>query len=196
MSITLRSGYVNSGADISLCGKYRYRLWREWRATHARKNWRWYGAKDGNGREIGEPKACVFVMLNPSTADGKADDPTIRKCIGFAKRWNYERLEVLNLFAYRATDPRALLALTHDADPVGLRNSEVFANLHNDDYGMLVCAWGAHGSHLGQDETVLGWLQENRTYVLGLTKDGSPRHPLYVPYETVPFRWDGKQRRG
>lgn len=184
--------YIDAGAEISACGKYRYSLWREWRGTHDRKNWRWLGAKDGAGHEIGEPKAAVFVMLNPSTADGKDDDATIRKCVGFAKRWRYERLVVLNLFAYRATDPKVMMRLSHDIDPVGRDNAENFAELVTENYGIIVCAWGAGGKHLGQDETMLGWIGDRPAYALGLTKDGSPRHPLYVPYEAKPFRWDGR----
>lgn len=116
--------YISKGAAISPCGRYRYLLWREWRGTHDRKNWRWQGFKDGAGADVGEPKSCLFVMLNPSTADGDRDDPTIRRCVAFAKAWKFERLEVVNLFAFRATNPRDLLALDHDADPVGFSNKE------------------------------------------------------------------------
>jgi hypothetical protein len=94
--------YVYAGADISPDGRYRYRLWREWRGCASRDHWRWLGAKDGAGHELGEPLSVLFVMLNPSTADGTTDDPTIRRCVGFAKRWRYDRLEVVNLFAHRA----------------------------------------------------------------------------------------------
>jgi len=79
---------------ISACGRYRYRLWREWRLHPKPAQWRmWFcenGAPvlDGSGQQLGEPIACVFIMLNPSTADGDTDDPTIRRCVAFAKAWN------------------------------------------------------------------------------------------------------------
>lgn len=180
--------YVEKGAMVSACGKYRYELWREWRGTHDRKNWRWYGTKDGAGAEMGTPKSCLFIMLNPSTADGEKDDATIRRCVGFAKSWNYERLEVVNLFAFRTRYPKELLVLHHDADPVGHLNQERVEMAAND-AGMIVCAWGTNGNHIGQDETVLGWVDRhiNKVYALGLTKDGQPRHPLYLPSASKPF---------
>lgn len=177
--------YVSAGAHISFCGLYRYGLWREWRGTHDPKNWRWLGAKDGAGREMGDPKSCLFVMLNPSTADGAGDDPTIRRCVGFAKGWNFERLEVVNLFAYRATKPRDLLARQNSReDIIGWQNSELVAEAARD-AGLIVCAWGTNvdaldptGDHV---ETVRGWLDPKPQFALGFTKDGHPRHPLYAP---------------
>lgn len=190
--------YIAKGAEISACGKYRYRLWREWRLHPAPAQWDMWSEDDGTpivdgaGAQLGEPKACVFIMLNPSTADGSEDDPTIRRCVGFARAWGYDRLEVVNLFAYRATDPATLLALTHEYDPVGVRNQHHFDQVLFYGYpiGVIVCAWGAHGAHLGQDETALGWLREHERFALGLTKGGHPRHPLYVSAETplAPFR--------
>lgn len=161
--------YLTSGASISKCGKYRYRLWREW------------------GTWASDRKSCVFAMLNPSTADGQQDDPTIRRCVGFAKRWGYDKMEVVNLFAYRATDPRALLALGHDDDPGGIDNRYHVRSVLWD-AGLLICAWGCHGTHLGQDETFLGWLPDHiKPMRLGLTKDGHPRHPLYLKSESEPI---------
>lgn len=175
--------YVDSGAHISACGKYRYLLWREWRGTHDPKNWRWLGANDGAGEPIGEPKACVFIMLNPSTADATTDDPTIRRCVGFAKAWHFERLEVVNLFAYRATDPRVVLSLSAD-EAIGPENQEYIEDAAQQ-AGKIVCAWGAHGSYLGQNETVKGWCNGSRTYALKITKAGHPGHPLYVSGNTA-----------
>lgn len=181
--------YVEKGAHISKCGKYRYRLWREWRGSAPNENWKWLGAKDGAGAELGFPKPCVFIMLNPSTADGETDDPTIRRCVRFASDLGFDRLEVVNLFAYRATDPQAILALTHDADPVGVENEEAFRGAAQD-AGLLIAAWGVHGTHLGQDETAMGWLMElaNKLplHCLGMTKDGHPKHPLYLPATSKP----------
>lgn len=192
-------GYIAKGATISLCGRYRYRLWREWRLRPVQAQWDMWEEEDsspcvdGAGAQIGDPLSCVFVMLNPSTADGCEDDPTIRRCIGFAKRLKFDRLEVVNLFAHRATDPRELLALGHDDEPVGV-NNERHVSRALDHAGLIVCAWGAHGGHLGQDETMLGWIERHNyrgapVVALGLTKDGYPRHPLYLKADspTIPF---------
>lgn len=182
--------YVASGATLSSCGRYRYRLWREWRLHPAPAQWEmWKDERgkpvlDGAGHQIGKPRSVVFIMLNPSTADGSVDDPTIRRCVGFAKAWGYDRLEVVNLFAYRATNPRDLLQLSH-VDPVGDENQRhIEEALCGYPLGKIVCAWGSHGSHLEQGETVLGWLGYRPRYALGLTSSGQPRHPLYVPGNT------------
>lgn len=175
--------YLESGAKISADGKYRYLLWREWRNLDTpRENWEWLGAKDGEGHELGEPKSCLFVMLNPSTADGKEDDPTIRRCVGYAKRLRYDRLEVVNLYAWRATDPAAILAMTGKADPIGERNQSIIQDA-SVRAGVIICGWGIHGAHIGHDQTVIGWLTDFAKvplYCLGKTKGGQPRHPLYL----------------
>jgi hypothetical protein len=128
-------------------------------------------------------------MLNPSTADGDVDDPTIRRCVGFAQAWGYDRLDVVNLFAYRATDPAALLALNDSDDPVGPLNSEAFEKVLRFGYpvGKIICAWGNHGAHLGQDETALGWLGDRERFALKISKEGHPGHPLYLPKGSVPI---------
>ena len=169
------SGQYVAGAIISECGKYRYSLTRKW--------------ADG-------PR-CVFIMLNPSTADAIQDDPTIRRCIGFAKDWGCGELIVVNLFAYRATEPKDMLAAD---DPVGPENMEYvkravrLAAGEGDRYGMppagpVVCAWGAHGGHMGQDQTVRGWIEAELVtpMALAFTKDGQPRHPLYLKRDLTPI---------
>jgi hypothetical protein len=146
-------------AVISSCGRYRYQL----------------------SRQLGpSPQVATFIMLNPSTADASQDDPTIRRCIGFARQWGCGQLVVLNLFAFRATDPADL---KRTADPVGPENKHWFAKALTGD-GPVVCGWGVHGTHRDQDRVVLGWLRELgiQPVALGLTKDGHPKHPLYVPY--------------
>ncbi len=110
-----------SGAVISDCGKYRYTLEREWMT--------------GQG-------TCLFVMLNPSTADASEDDPTIRRCIGFAQRWGYQRLTVGNLFAYRATDPLGLREVPLDV-AIGPENDDHLCDLSHG-ASLIVAAWGAH----------------------------------------------------
>lgn len=117
-----------------------------------------------------------FIMLNPSTADADLDDATVRKCIGFAKRWGYDGLHIVNLFALRATDPKALYS---HGDPVGPDNDGFIVA------GWLsaektIIAWGKHGSLHLRAESVLAKL--GPVHALGLNADGSPRHPLYVPY--------------
>lgn len=182
----IEPAYLYKGATISACGRYRYRLWREWRLHPLPAQWNMWEdergkpALDGAGHQLGVPKRCVFIMLNPSTADGDTDDPTIRRCVGFAKAWGYDRLEVINLFAYRTTNPRELLGLNHADDPVGIDNQRYIEHALEDN-GIIVCAWGAHGSHLGQDETVIGWLGGHKLHALKITADGQPGHPLYLP---------------
>lgn len=171
--------YTSKGATLSSDGSYRYLLWREWRGTHNPQHWRWHG-KPG---EYGEPRACLFIMLNPSTADAEKDDPTIRRCVNFTKAWKYERLEVVNLFAYRSSKPEELLRLTHDANIEGDDNSRIVTK-HAAQAGVIICAWGAYGSYLKQGEAVLGWLPHAPRFCLGTTKSGEPKHPLYVDADT------------
>lgn len=179
--------YVNKGAEISPCGKYRYMLWREWRGTHDPNHWKWLTelngkvCVDGGGRPLGEPKPCVFIMLNPSTADGLTDDPTIRKCVGFAAQWKYEKLIVVNLFAYRATNPQQLYAVE---DPVGYQNQH-WVRRAVQDAGRVICAWGSHGALHKQHQTMMGWLDAEDVqpiHIGNLTSNGQPKHPLYLSY--------------
>lgn len=193
------SGYTSTGAVISACGSYRYSLWREWRGG-SRKLWdMWTNddgtpALDGAGQQLGEPRPCVFVMLNPSTADADQDDPTIRRCVNSAKGWGFDRLEVVNLFAWRSTDPRAVLAMTGGkTDPVGPDN-RAYVHRAVERARLVVCAWGTQGGHIGQDETMLGWLEEHGAlpHALRITKDGFPAHPLYLPNNLKPMPYRGR----
>ncbi len=159
---------LEHNAAMSYCGRYRYLL----------------------TRQIGPGLAtATFVMLNPSTADATNDDPTVRRCIGFARRWGCGRLRVLNLFALRATNPAQIRRV---ADPVGPENRDWFVRaLANVQDGPVICAWGVHGEHMGQDRVVLGWLAEigAEPMALGTTKRGHPKHPLYLRnmVTVVPF---------
>lgn len=155
--------HVTGRAIFSRCKFYRYLLTRGADTLEARR-------------------PMCFIMLNPSTADADQDDPTIRRCLGFAKRERCDSLNVVNLFAYRATDP---MALAIQSDPVGPDNFHFvrLAALHaHERCGPVVCAWGAHGRHMDQDLEVLGWLERGRirAMCLGTTALGDPRHPLYV----------------
>lgn len=144
-------------ADISDCGTYRYSLLRLW------------GAMGGT---------VLYVMLNPSTADADQDDPTIRSCIRIAKSHGYGSLEVVNLFAYRATNPRELLRAS---DPVGPEN-EVAIERAARRCDTVICAWGAHKMAAAQGRRYSQILRRWHPVLrcLGVTKDGAPRHPLYV----------------
>lgn len=127
-------------------------------------------------------------MLNPSTADAVRDDPTIRRCIAFARAWGYERLTVTNLFAFRTPSPRVL---RREQDPVGPENDGYLTRAATE-ADRTVCAWGVHGALRNREAEVLSLLQQRRLEHLGLTRAGHPRHPLYVagatrllPYENL-----------
>lgn len=146
-------------AYISDDGVYRYNLVRDWA-----------GDPDSRG--------MLFVMLNPSTADAVEDDPTIRRCINFAKREGCGYLEVVNLFAFRATEPANMKAAD---DPIGPENDIVIRQAL-DDADVVVCGWGAHGSFNGRDKEVVALIRDSGhdALALGVTKAGQPRHPLYL----------------
>lgn len=151
-----------SGAEFSPCRTYRYALWRHW-------DWQGYA------------NCVAFIGLNPSTADEVIDDPTIRRCIGFAKAWGYGGLYMLNLFAFRATDPAVMKAA---ADPIGPTNNEQLA-YYQTHVGLTIAAWGRHGSHGGRSTGIRGVLR-GPVHCLGTNKDGSPKHPLYLKGDTKP----------
>ena len=156
-------------AVISEGGKYRYVLSRHW--------------------DKSKP-ACCFVMLNPSTADVLQDDATIRKCCGFAKLWGYGGINVVNLFAYRATDPKELKNV---ADPIGPDNASALVTvLHEAEF--VVCAWGAHGNLLNRAQEFCAKFACHTLHCLDITKAGEPKHPLYVPYTTKPIVYSRKRR--
>jgi hypothetical protein len=144
-------------ATISTCARYRYTLSRSWDQSLP---------------------TVTFIGLNPSTADAMIDDPTIRRCVGFAKTCGCGQLTMVNLFAWRSTAPRNLAWVS---DPVGPENDthllEAAANATT-----IVAAWGSHGGRLDRDKTVLALLARApiRVQCLGLTQHGLPRHPLYI----------------
>lgn len=157
-------------AIISQCGTYRYRLGRRW--------------ADGSG--------MLFVMLNPSTADADLDDPTIRKCIGFASRAGCGAIEVVNLYAYRATDPKALKAAGW---PVGPENHEhtvhaIMEVMHGG--GIVVAAWGANARGRPEASEMLAKMARTgiAAHALRILPDGTPAHPLMLPYSCSLARLD------
>jgi hypothetical protein len=151
---------MHKSAALSDDRKYRYLLTRRWAAG----------------------KPAIFIMLNPSTADETVDDPTIRKCIGFASRWGCTAVHIGNLFAYRTKDPRQLKKVP---DPVGPENHKYIQSLLSiaeRDQLPIVAAWGAQGGLMGQDEAFVRMAEHIPIRALRLTKKGMPEHPLYVPY--------------
>lgn len=158
---------------------YRYVLWREWPAPSPNLL---YTEDPHLAYYPGEHhQYAMFIGLNPSTADETQDDPTIRKCVGFAQRWGFGALCMTNLFAFRATDPRKMKGYPK---PIGPDNDRWLARCACE-AGILIAAWGVNGAFLGRDQEVLKLL--NGVECLRTTKDGHPEHPLYVPYDTEPF---------
>lgn len=157
---SVRKGDDRNAAWFSPCGRYRYLLMRTWN----------YWQQD--------TRSVAFLGLNPSTADENVDDPTIRRCIGYAKAWGYDRLAMLNLFALRATDPKEMLA---SDDPIGPSNN-VFLGQYARWSDLVVCCWGNHGSHLGRADEVVEMLRDEASLTaLRVTGAGQPSHPLYLP---------------
>jgi hypothetical protein len=158
--------YLDAAADISEDGVYRYSLSRR--------------------LSMGE-RFVLFVGLNPSTADGSQDDPTIRRCVGFARAWGFDWLLMGNIYAYRATKPKVMWAAAKQGA------EEIYGPLNQDTLkwmvhkaDLIVAAWGrarldCYGASLA------GWiLSLEHTRCLGRNQDGSPKHPLFV-HGTTPL---------
>lgn len=158
------SQYIKSDAIISDCGNFRYQLNRVWDESLP---------------------IVPFIMLNPSTADGNIDDPTIRRCVGFAKQWGYGGLIVVNLYALRATNPKSLL---ESVNPFGDDNQLYLEKIFND-YNLIVAAWG-NSSVLSKiqksNKLPLKGLQCSKLHYIELSQDGTPKHPLYLKYTDSP----------
>jgi len=153
---------VSAGALFDPTRKYRYTLYREY--------------EDGHGR-------CAFIMLNPSTADETEDDPSVRRCIGFARKWGFRVVQILNLFAIRGTDPEILY---RDPAPIGPDN-DLWISKIACGADRVICAWGVHGAWTQRGRKVARMLQGAvRLYCLGTTKEYHPRHPLYLSSKCEP----------
>ncbi|MEI4488391.1 DUF1643 domain-containing protein [Frigidibacter sp. MR17.14] len=146
----------------SRCGRYRYLLLRRW----------------APGPRLG------FVMLNPSRATEARNDPTIARCEARARAAGYGGLVITNLFALCATDPARL---KRARGPVGRWNDAALDRAAAA-AALTICAWGLHGTHRGRDRAVLARLLARGAPLaaLGLTRDGHPRHPLYLPAAAGP----------
>jgi hypothetical protein len=130
---------------------------------------------------------CLFIMLNPSTADAATNDPTIRRCIRFATDWGCNRLTVVNLFAKRATNPKNLYGTLFD--PIGPENDHFIKTQCIEHVnGIRVAAWGAQEIAQYRGRVVS---RQHNLLCLGTTKNGSPKHPLYVKANAslVPFEY-------
>lgn len=154
---------MQTGANFSRCRRYRYALWRTWDAAL--------------------PEVMI-IGLNPSTADATRNDPTIRRCIGFARDWGFGAVRVTNLFAWRATHPRELRVA---ADPVGPRNDQWIRRTARR-CDLVVAMWGNDGVLMGRSSRVRAMLAE-RLSILRLNASGEPAHPLYLPKDLQPVKW-------
>lgn len=155
---------MEKSAVLSECGRYRYALTRKW--------------------DNDLPELC-FIMLNPSTAGSYQDDPTIRRCLRFAQDMGYGRLDVVNLFALRATDP---CRLESTPNPIGLHNNTWILN-HARAAQDVICAWGTRGMLFNRGIDVERLLKNAgvRLSALRITKNGEPAHPLYLPASLRPI---------
>lgn len=163
---SFQKGDADSVAVYSPCERYRYALTRVW---------------DPAGRR------ALFIMLNPSTATEVQNDPTVERCERRARALGFGAFRVTNIFAWRDTDPRAMRAA---ADPVGPENdAAILDSLPWAD--QVVAAWGTHGAHLGRGPEVERLLRAAGAdlFHLGLSKDGHPKHPLYIGYGVQPMPW-------
>lgn len=162
---------MDRGAYISKCGKYRYGLWRQWDSKKS---------------------SVAFFMLNPSTADGTLDDPTIRRCIRYAYDWGYGGLYVVNLSPYRATDPKILSSIIL-SDRVIENNATHIRSLEPAS-DKFICSWGANKVSAKVKDSlkdVMLYLQsKGKLFKLGLNKNGTPKHPLYLSKELLPTKFE------
>lgn len=149
-------------AEMSPDGLYRYVLRRRWASA----------------------RILMMILLNASTADAVQNDPTVRRCIYFALNYGFGGLDLFNLFALRATDPKVMLRAE---DPIGLLNDSYIADAAQE-HAMVCLAWGNHGCHRNRDRAVLDILSRASPrpslWCFGKTKGGHPKHPLYLPKST------------
>lgn len=163
------SPLLESTATFSPCRTYRYSLWRRW--------------------GMPEQGYAMFIGLNPSKADEVEDDPTVRRCIQYAKNWGYGALCMTNIFAFRATDPAVMKA---HSEPIGPDTDTALVELAKN-AGVVVAAWGNHGSHGGRAQQVIALLPN--LHCLKVTKAGQPSHPLYLRKALTPMRYDPSNRK-
>lgn len=167
---------IHRDAVFSPCGRHRYVLGRRW-------------DQEETFRMVN------FIMLNPSVADTEVDDPTIRRCMGFAKRWGCNELVVTNLYPIVTEHPSVMKAAEDRLGPRVEAGSRLFVN-HGyiervaRDADIVICAWGAHATPTAVN-LALGSIFEAGAdpHCLRWTKDGQPSHPLYLPSDLDPKPW-------
>lgn len=160
---------ITGGAEFSDCGRYRRTLWRAW---------------------LGGRGEVLFIGMNPSTADAEVDDPTVRREIGFAQRWGFSRLIKCNLGDYRATHPRDLPRVPEEActeaNLEAIKTHAIYADL-------VVMAHGVPPAPLRETASIVAKMIREEAgqemVCLGLTKEGFPKHPLYVRGDTSPIAY-------
>ena len=151
------------GAELSDCRRYRYALWRIWDETKP---------------------TVMFIGLNPSTADETQDDPTLTRCINFAKAWGYGGVYTANLFAYRATDPKQLLKRKR---VIGKQNDHWLQQL-SERCELVIAAWGNDGKYQNRAQQVKQQIQP--LHYLKMNKSGEPAHPLYLKADLTPMPFE------
>lgn len=152
---------------------YRYTLQRHWTKTES-DLW----------SDRGDTGFVQWIGLNPSTADELKNDPTVTRCIQFSKDWGYNGMVMTNLFAFRSTDPKPMLA---HKEPTGEDNDFLLRYIA-DQAALVICAWGNHGAHMGRSKDVVERvLGEREIHCLRLTSRKEPWHPLYLPKTLTPI---------
>ncbi|QQR47710.1 DUF1643 domain-containing protein [Myxococcus xanthus] len=172
--------YLDAGALLSACGTYRYSLWREW-------------------DQVAAPRVALWLMTNPSDADGETDDNTVARCVRFSQAWGCTGLVIGNPRAFRTPYPKELAARTAEGvDTIGPANEAVLsALLSAPETAVVIAAWGNHSNNVGRVEGVVALARTvgRQLHCLGLTGDGSPKHPLargksFVPYSQQPIPFE------
>lgn len=131
-----------------------------------------------------KPGFCMFIGLNPSTADETQNDPTVARCIKYAIRWGFQQFVMTNIFGYRATDPKDMKS---HPEPVGAEN-DAWLNQLSKEAGLVLCAWGNHGEHLDRGRKVVEIVAPNADlFCLKIAKTGHPMHPLYQRSDLDPL---------
>lgn len=154
---------MKSSALFSSDRIYRYELWRIWDELLP---------------------YCMFIGLNPSTADETKDDNTVRRCILYSQKWGYGALCMTNIFAFRETDPKIMM---NYKEPIGPENNNTLKKL-SEKAGIIIAAWGKYGNYLNRQKEIINLIPD--LYCLKKNKDGSPSHPLYLKKDLIPFKFN------